>query len=400
MQNPPRQKLILLGATGSIGTQVLDVVRRFPERFEVLGLSAGYNISKLAEQATEFNPQFVCVAQAADVDTLAQQLPTGFTGELYHGAAGLETLATLDAADVMIIGLVGMIGLAPTLAALQAGKRVLTANKETFVAGGHLVQPYLKQIVPIDSEHSAVFQCLNNEPAEAVKTLYLTASGGPFRTLPKAQFGSITKSRALAHPNWTMGEKISIDSATMMNKGLEVIEAHWLFGVPYEKIRIVVHPQSVVHSAVEFCDHSILCQMGAADMHVPIQYAMFYPERVAADYPGSRLDLLQQAALQFEAPDLEKFPCIRLAYEAGEYGQSATTVLNAADEVAVDLFLKERIRFNDIPKILESALDKHFSESHSATPPLADIIALDEWARRMSHELARNFMSAPAMLRE
>ena len=389
-------KIALLGATGSIGTQVLDVVRRFPEHFEITALAAGRNVDRLNTQIAEFAPKAVCVAEGSK--------KPDFSGEVLSGPEGLEALATRDDIDVVIVGLVGMIGLAPTLAALKTGKRVLTANKETFVAGGHLVQPYLDNIIPIDSEHSAIFQCLQGQngavseaskrrSASEVEKIYLTASGGPFRTLPKTQFEKITKAQALKHPNWEMGDKITIDSATMMNKGLEVIEAHWLFGVRYEQIQILVHPQSVVHSAVEFIDHSVIAQLGAPDMHVPIQYAMFYPQRAVSDYPNSRLNLLEQSELNCEAPDLEKFPCIALAYQAGEKGQSAATVLNAADEAAVELFLQERIGFTEIPKLLERVLGGYHSVCQSPTPCYEEILALDSWARRTVHEIAGSAVS-------
>jgi 1-deoxy-D-xylulose-5-phosphate reductoisomerase len=271
---------------------------------------------------------------------------------------------------------------------------LLTANKETFVTGGHLVQPYLKQILPIDSEHVAIHQCLWGQAAQSVARLYLTASGGPFRTWSQAQLTQVTREQALKHPNWVMGQKITIDSATMMNKGLEVIEAHWLFGIPYDSIKVAVHPESIIHSGVEFVDGSILMQMGAPDMHGPIQYAMTYPERLYNPEPGVALDFLSISRLNLEKPDLERFPCIRLAYEAGRLGSSATSVLNSADEMAVQMFLEGQIRFMDIPRLLEAALDEHQALGVSPAPSLDEIQQLDVWVRRFVEEASRRFATA------
>jgi 1-deoxy-D-xylulose-5-phosphate reductoisomerase len=371
----------LLGSTGSIGTQVLEVVSRFPDRFRITSLAAGDNLDRLASQIKEFQPQRVCIKNAQRRDEL-QRLVPHFKGEILSGDAGLCDLGEDPESQTLIVGLVGMIGLAPTLKAMAAGKKILTANKETFVAGGHLVAPGLEQILPIDSEHAAIHQCLKGEPARSVQTLYLTASGGPFRNHTPAQLATVTRADALKHPNWVMGPKITIDSATMMNKGLEVIEAHWLFGVPYEQIQILIHPQSILHSGVEFCDGSILMQMGAPDMRVPIQYAMGYPQRLDAEFPNSRLNLLSLSALDFQPPDPDRFPCIRLAYEAGRLGSSATVVLNAADEVAVQLFLEDRITFLQIPTLIERALEAHTTEGLNSHPSLEDLLALDAQTRR------------------
>lgn len=374
------ERICLLGSTGSIGTQVLDVVGRFPERFCISALAAGGNLARLAEQIRRFRPEVVAIQSAERIAELRGMVPE-FGGEILAGEDGLCALAEGSFSETVIVGLVGMIGLAPTLKALEAGKKVLTANKETFVAGGHLVAPYLKQVLPIDSEHSAIHQCLKNEKAEAVSRLYLTASGGPFRNHTQAELAEVTLEAALKHPNWVMGRKITIDSATLMNKGLEVIEAHWLFGVPYEKIQIVIHPESIIHSGVEFVDGSILVQMGAPDMRVPIQYAMGYPQRLDGEFAGSRLDLLGVSRLNFQVPDAERFPCMRLAYEAGRMGSSATVVLNAADEVAVQLFLEGRIGFMEIPALLERALEAHRAGEMNRAPNLEEIQALDAWAR-------------------
>ena len=377
----------LLGSTGSIGTQVLDVVRHFPERFQIKALAAGRNLSRLAEQVREFNPALVSIQQEEDRAEFRQLCPE-FQGELLCGEEGLQAVAACPQSDTVIVGLVGLAGLAPSLTALIQGKRLLTANKETFVAGGHLVQPYLDRIVPIDSEHVAIHQCLKNEQSAAVQTLYLTASGGPFRTFSATQMETVSLAQALKHPNWVMGERITIDSATMMNKGLEVIEAHWLFGVAYDRIRVVVHPESIIHSGVEFVDGSILVQMGAADMHGPIQYAMTWPERIFNPEPAVRLDLLSLSYLNLEAPDLARFPCIHLAYEAGAMGSGATAVLNSADEEAVQLFLRGGIQFKDLPQLLETTLDAYRTENGSRFPALDEIRTLDAWARQQVKEKA------------
>jgi 1-deoxy-D-xylulose-5-phosphate reductoisomerase len=382
--------ITLLGSTGSIGTQVLDVIRSFPERFRIEALAGGRNLSRLAEQVAAFTPRVVCIQNPEDVsafrDLLKGKAPN-FQGEILAGAEGLNVLAELPGADTVIVGLVGLIGLEPSLRALQAGKKLLTANKETFVTGGHLVQPYLGQIIPIDSEHVAIHQCLNNglktlqAGLKTIRTLYLTASGGPFLDFSSAQMAQVTIEQALKHPNWVMGRKITIDSATMMNKGLEVIEAHWLFGVPYEQIQVVVHPESVIHSGVEFVDGSVLVQMGAPDMHGPIQYAMTYPERLPHVEAAVKLDLFKLSRLNIQPPDLTRFPCIRLAYEAGRMGSSATAVLNGADEAVVQRFLDREIDFVEIPRILEAVLEAHQQDKPSLSPTLDEIFAYDAWAR-------------------
>jgi len=385
------EKVSLLGSTGSIGSQVLDVVRRMPERFTIHALAAGKNLQRLAEQVREFHPQQISIqaeVELPEMKALLKEIAPAFRGEILAGREGLNALAEDAQANLVIVGLVGLVGLEPSLKALQVGKRLLTANKETFVTGGHLVKPFLSQIVPIDSEHVAIHQCLKNEPANAIQKLYLTASGGPFREFSKVQMDQVTLAQALKHPNWVMGPKITIDSATMMNKGLEIIEAHWLFGVDYDRIQVVVHPESIIHSGVEFVDGSILVQMGAPDMHGPIQYAMTYPERLPNQEPGVQLDLLSLSRLNLEPPDLDRFPCIRLAYEAGRLGSSATAVLNGADEMAVQLFLDGKIRYCDIARLLEKTLEVHGKGDVIRTPSLSDILELDAWARDYVRELA------------
>ncbi len=385
------EMISLLGSTGSIGTQVLDVVRRMPDRFQVAALAAGKNLERLVEQVAEFQPQAISIQDEADLPQLRTLLAlqaSGFQGDILVGRDGLNALALWPGVDTVIVGLVGLVGLEPSLQALQVGRKLLTANKETFVTGGHLVQPYLPQIVPIDSEHVAIHQCLKHEPAHAVSRIYLTASGGPFRTFSREQMAQVTLAEALQHPNWVMGRKITIDSATMMNKGLEIIEAHWLFGVPYDRIQVVVHPESIIHSGVAFNDGAILVQLGAPDMHGPIQYAMTYPHRMPNDAPGVKLDLLSLSRLNLEPPDLERFPCIRLAYEAGHLGGSATTVLNGADEMAVQLFLEGKIQYPDIARLLGETLCIHERDGVTVSPSLPEIMALDAWARQSVLKLA------------
>jgi 1-deoxy-D-xylulose-5-phosphate reductoisomerase len=385
------EAIVLLGSTGSIGTQVLDVVRRMPERFQVKALGAGKNLERLALQVAEFRPEAIAIQEEADrsaLTRLLKEVAPQFTGEILVGGEGLNALALWPGVDTLIVGLVGLVGLEPSLMSLQKGRKLLTANKETFVTGGHLVQPYLSQIVPIDSEHVAIHQCLKQEPLHAVSKLYLTASGGPFRTHTRDQLSQVSLQEALKHPNWVMGRKITIDSATMMNKGLEVIEAHWLFGVPYSQIQVIVHPESIIHSGVAFQDGSILMQLGAPDMHGPIQYAMTYPHRLPNQEPAVHLDLLALSQLNLEPPDLERFPCVRLAYEAGQLGSGATCVLNGADEMAVQLFLEGKIAFMDIARLLEETLIAYQKLGAAAHPDLRDIQALDAWARESVCRLA------------
>ncbi len=388
------ETLCILGSTGSIGTQVLEVIRHFPERFQVETLTGGKKLALLAHQAELFQPKQVVIQDPEDIPAFKTLAPD-FKGRLLAGEEALVEVSQCHQTDTVVVGLVGMIGLAPTLAALQHGKKVLTANKETFVAGGQLVQPYLRQIIPLDSEHSAIFQCLKNEPRNAVERLILTASGGPFRNFSQADIQNVTREEALAHPNWVMGPKISIDSATMMNKGLEVIEAHWLFGIAIDRIQIVVHPQSILHSGVAFIDGSILFQAGCPDMRTPIQYGLFYPDRVASPFLETRLDLFSIGQLELSAPDPARFPCIKLAYEAGRIGGTAPAVLNAADEAAVNLFLEEKIGFTDIARVIEQTLIAHEND-FVRTPNLETIKTVDRWARRFVIDAAKA-LKPPAM---
>ncbi len=377
LDKPLPQQVAVLGCTGSIGTQTLQVIEQFPEKLQVAGLFAGTNTVLLAEQLAAFTP-----AMAGLKDSACWQR-SGVDGGLVEQLSGIDGLCAMAShpdVDIVVVGLVGAIGIQPTLAALRAGKRVLTANKETFVAAGHLIQPYLDQIIPIDSEHSAIYQCLAGCRKEDVAKLWLTASGGPFRQLSLAEMAAVTPAQALKHPNWSMGAKISIDSATMMNKGLEVIEAHWLFGMPVANIEIVVHPQSTVHSGVELIDGSVLTQWGTADMRVPIQYGFSAPHRWPTPF-ASQVTLRPEtlSTLDFEPPDEDRFPALRLARQAADSGGWATTVLNAANEIAVTRFLKEEICFVDIPVCVEAAVAA--CTMRLATPTLAEVLQLDEWAR-------------------
>ncbi len=381
------QRLSVLGSTGSIGTQTLDIVRLFPDRFEVCALTAGTNADLLITQAREFLPECVVIGDARRRKQVEEALePLGI--RVLAGREGLCEAAALDKVDTVVAALVGFAGLESVIEAVRAGKNVALANKETLVVAGQLVTHLLKEhrgtLVPVDSEHSAIFQCLVGEPANSVESLILTASGGPFRTRPAETFGSITRAEALAHPNWSMGAKITIDSATMMNKGLEVVEARWLFDIPAERISVLVHPQSIVHSFVVFSDGSAKAQLGLPDMRVPIQYALSYPERWPA--PHERLDWSEAMHLHFEPPDRAKFPCLDLAYEALGAGGSAPAILNAANEQAVALFLSDKIRFTDIPDAIDRALGSVPVQEH---PDLAYLIACDAETRRVVLEHVR-----------
>ena len=377
------RRLAVLGATGSIGTQTLEVVRHFPERFDVRVLTAGSNTELLARQAEQHQPECVVIGDESKAAALRQRLngPRVLTG-----LDGLCEAARWESVDIVLAAVVGFAGLAPVLAALEAGKTVALANKETLVAGGSLVRQQLKEhggsLLPVDSEHSALFQCLVGEDLGAVEELVLTASGGPFRDRAPDTFGDVTPEEALDHPNWDMGPKVTIDSATMMNKGLEVIEAYWLFGLPPEQLRVVVHPQSVVHSMIAFRDGAVKAQLGVPDMKGPIQYALSYPARWPA--PHERLPWAEAQRLDFHPPDLEAFPCLRLAFDALEAGGTAPAVLNAANEEAVQLFLDEEISFTDIPRHVEEAVRA------LAGPAAASLGALRALDRKTRQYVKRN----------
>ena len=379
------RRLAILGSTGSIGTQALEVAALFPERLTVHALAAGTNAALLAAQALRYRPAVVCIADEAQRPMLREAL----AGTGIAVAAGHQAVCDVAAgeADVVVAAIMGAAGLHSTLAAVRAGKTVALANKETLVVAGALVQRLARQhgatLLPVDSEHSAIFQCLVGEDAEAIESLILTASGGPFRTRPAGTFGAITREEALAHPNWHMGAKITIDSATLMNKGLEVIEARWLFDVPPERIEVLVHPQSIIHSLVTFRDGSTKAQLGVPDMKVPIQYALTYPARWPA--PHERIDWAALRCLDFEPPDLVRFPALGLAFDALRRGATAPAALNAANEAAVSLFLHEQIRFVDIPALIEGALGACSTNGHEG---IEDLLEADREARAHVHEQA------------
>jgi 1-deoxy-D-xylulose-5-phosphate reductoisomerase len=385
------KRLAVLGSTGSIGEQTLAVVEAFPERFRVTALGAGRNVEKLAAQVRQLGPELVAVADADAARALRERL-AGVRVEIAVGPAGLEDVARAPA-DLVVSGLVGAVGLAPTLAALAAGRDVALANKEVLVMAGALVVREVRRrgvaLLPVDSEHSAIFQALAGQRREDVARLVLTASGGPFRTWPAERIARATTEEALAHPNWEMGPKITIDSATLMNKGLEVIEARWLFDVPPERVDVVVHPQSIVHSLVEFHDGQVLAQLSVPDMRAPIAFALSYPERLPLELP--RLDLAAVGRLEFEAPDRKRFPCLDLAWAALAGDEAAPAVLNAANEIAVRAFLDRRVPFPAIAATNEAVLTSHLARRGSAqVAGLGDVLEADAWARaRAGEELAR-----------
>ena len=351
--------IVILGSTGSIGTQTLDIIREYPGRFRAVGLAARQNWELLARQAREFLPRRVAIADKSQHDNLRGAL-ADLPIEVEAGDDAVADIAAMGEADTVVTAMVGYSGLIPTIKAIAAGKRIALANKETLVVAGELITRLLKDsesdIIPVDSEHSAIFQCLVGENRPAMRKIILTASGGPFRTLTAKELENVTVDDALRHPNWDMGAKVTIDSASMMNKGFEMIEARWLFDCDPRNIEIAVHPQSVIHSMVEFHDGSIKAQLGVPDMHLPIRYALGYPERLATD--TAPLSLSDYATLTFEAPDMEKFPLLRLAFEAIGKGGNMPCILNAANEVAVDAFLRGKIRFTDMPVIAETAMSR------------------------------------------
>lgn len=378
------KKLSILGSTGSVGTQTLDVVALHPESFQVDGLAAGNNTALLLEQIKRFKPRRVSVASRELAEQIRPEIPGDI--KLYYGEEGLVEIAAGGDADYVVTAVVGSVGLRSTLAAIEAGKDIGLANKETLVTAGHLVTEAVRRkgvsLLPIDSEHSAIFQCLNGEDPDEIHSITITASGGSFRDRTREQLRDVTVEDALRHPNWSMGAKITIDSATMVNKGLEVIEAHWLFGLPYEQINVLLHPESVVHSFVEFKDSSIIAQLGSPDMRVPIQYALTYPKRLPS--PAQRLSLAQAGQLTFREMDLERYPALRMAIECGKLGGTATTVFNAANEIAVARFLRREISFLRIEEILEKAIAGH---TPVLRPNLEEIEECDRSIRKLAELL-------------
>lgn len=383
--------ITLLGSTGSIGTQTLDIVAQYPDRFRIVGLAAGSNVTMLAQQIRQFRPEIAAICDENKLPALKEAVadldPQPI---LLGGEAGAIEVARYGDSESVVTGIVGCAGLLPTIAAIEAGKDIALANKETLIAGGPIVNPLVEKhgvkLLPADSEHSAIFQCLQGVPKGGLRRILLTASGGAFRDWPVEKLPQVTVADALKHPNWSMGRKITVDSATLMNKGLEVIEAHFLFGLDYDDIDIVIHPQSIIHSLIELQDTSVLAQLGWPDMRLPLLYAMSWPERIYTDW--ERLDLVKAGSLTFREPDHHKYPCMKLAYAVGRAGGSMPAVLNAANEQAVALFLEEKIRFLDIPRCIELVCDKHQTDNRS-NPSLDDILAADKWARQQVLEASK-----------
>ena len=396
----------VLGSTGSIGTQTLEIAEEFPEQFRVVALTAGSNVSLVVEQIQRHHPEVVALANESLLPELQQQLNAlpleqqpDQLPQLLGGPDGLNVAASWDSADLVVSGIVGCAGLLPTLAAIKAGKDLALANKETLIAAAPVVLPELKRsgsrLLPADSEHSAIFQCLQGTPwaenarlstgvpTPGLRHIQLTASGGAFRDWSAKDLEKATVADATSHPNWSMGRKITVDSATLMNKGLEVIEAHYLFGIDYDQIEIVIHPQSIIHSMIELADSSVLAQLGWPDMKLPILYCLSWPERL--ETPWRRLNLTEVGELTFRAPDTKKYPCMELAYAVGRAGGTMPAVLNAANEEAVAQFLEERIHFLDIPEVIEAACERHKPDLQSQ-PNLDEVLAADAWARQAVKE--------------
>jgi 1-deoxy-D-xylulose-5-phosphate reductoisomerase len=373
------KNVVLLGSTGSIGTSTVKVAEDLPDRIRLLGLAAGNNAQLLLDQARKHRPQAVSISETAKAQSLREQL--GTSAQVSSGPEGLLKLATLPDADIVLIAIVGTAGLQPALAAIRAGKDIAVASKEILVMAGEIVMAEARKhgvrVLAVDSEHSAIFQCLDGKPSSSIRRLWLTASGGPFRKTPKQDFSAITVERALKHPSWVMGRKITIDSATLFNKGLEMIEARWLFDVDIDRVSVVVHPQSVVHSMVEFVDGSMIAQLSTPDMCLPIQYALTYPDRAPSERVQTNLAKL--GTLTFEEPDPDRFPSLNLARRAGEVGGTMPAVLNAANEVAVEAFVNRRINFPQISEAVCRTMAQHKVVKH---PSLPQILEADAWARK------------------
>ncbi len=389
--------ITLVGSTGSIGTQTLDIVAQYPDRFRIVGLATGNNVELLASQIRQFRPTIAAICSEEKLpllqELIAQVDPQPI---LLAGEAGVIEVARYGDAQTVVTGIVGCAGLLPTIAAIEAGKDIALANKETLIAGGPVVLPLVEKhkikLLPADSEHSAIFQCLQGVPKGGLRRILLTASGGAFRDWPVEKLAQATVADALKHPNWLMGRKITVDSATLMNKGLEVIEAHFLFGLDYDDIEIVIHPQSIIHSLIELQDTSVLAQLGWPDMRLPLLYALSWPDRIHTNW--ERLDLVKVANLTFQAPDHQKYPCMQLAYAAGKAGGCMPAVLNAANEQAVALFLDEKISYLDIARCIEQVCDR-FSTHNRSNPSLEDILAADKWARQQVLLVTENLDSYP-----
>ena len=382
------KKIAILGSTGSIGVNALDVVSKNPEQLEVVALAAGRNLEVLKDQIERFRPKIVSVLDKEHAGRLKAMFGKASLPDILWGEEGARSVASAPGADMVLSAIVGAAGLVPTLEAIEAGKDIALANKETLVTAGPLVVERARsrgvRIIPVDSEHSAVFQCIEGNSEKSVGRIILTASGGPFLRASLTELETVRISDALNHPNWKMGRKITIDSATMMNKGLEVIEARWLFGVDYERIDVVIHPQSIVHSLVEFIDGSVLAQLGLPDMRGPISYALFHPERMPGGFPP--FDLSKVGRLEFQPPDLERFPCLRLGYEAGRAAGTMPAVMNAANEVAVNAFLEEKIPFQSIARVIEEVMSRHAPADVSS---LEAVLEADAQARRQAEEILK-----------
>jgi 1-deoxy-D-xylulose-5-phosphate reductoisomerase len=380
------KNLTILGSTGSIGTNALKIVAQFPDHFTAKVLTAGQNISKLAEQIKQFRPELVAVFDENGAADLERVLPKDAGVKIVYGESGYQTAASYETSDMVLTAIVGAAGLMPTIAAIEAGKDIALANKETLVMAGELVMQLARRnqvdIIPVDSEHSAIFQCLMGQRASDLDVLLITASGGPFMNMPAQAFSDVSPEAALNHPNWQMGPKITIDSATLMNKGLEVIEAKHLFHVEMDRIRVVVHPQSIIHSMVSFRDGSILAQLGIPDMKGAIAFALSFPERLPLAQPLP--DFARIGSFTFKEPDIRKFSCLGLAMEAGRTGGTLPAVLNAANEMAVHAFLERRLPFDQIPIVIEQTLANH---THQPAPSLDDILSADQWARKAASRL-------------
>ena len=379
------KQLSILGSTGSIGVSTLEIVATYPERFRIVALTAGKNLELFARQIRQFSPRIAAVASPADVPQL-KEMCSGLAVEILGGPEGLAAAATADETDMVVAAIVGAAGLAPTAAAVRAGKDIALANKETLVTAGHLfmemVSRYGVKLYPVDSEHSAVFQSIEGHRSQDIRKIILTASGGPFRNTPVEQLAHVTVRDALNHPNWNMGRKITIDSATMMNKGLEVLEARWLFDAPVDKIEVNIHPQSIIHSMVEYVDGCVIAQLGTPDMKAPIAYALSYPERIAT---GVRpLDLTTFSGLTFFKPDLDKFRCLGLAYRAINDGESMPAVMNAANEIAVEAFLNGAIGFLQIAEVIERTMDAHRAHDLKS---IEEVLQADGWGRNTARTI-------------
>ncbi len=380
-----KKNISILGSTGSVGRNTLEIIENFPESFQVWGLAAHKNIDLLEKQIKKFKPRIASLSDPALAGQLKERC-RGYDVEILSGEAGAVRVATIPEVDLVVSAMVGAAGLIPTFAAISHGKDIALANKETLVTAGEIITHEARRkdvrIVPVDSEHSAILQAMQGHDPSTVKCLILTASGGPFKNHSLSELQNVTLEEALQHPTWNMGQKITIDSATLMNKGLEVIEARWLFDIPLSRIKIVIHPQSIVHSMVEYIDGSIIAQLGIPDMKIPISYALAYPERLPLNLPS--LELTKLGNLSFQEPDFDRFPCLRYAYQAGEEGGSLPIVVNASNEVAVEFFLKRKIRFMDIQTTIGRVMEEHTPRKVSA---IEEVLEIDQWARRAAEKV-------------